>query len=248
MSSRPNYSYSVDALDYFSGGVPAGITLCGQLQDLRGLVAAIEDIESVPNPLLEVCFIGAVAYFEAFFKDHLAASINICPALLQGLRQKQLNISIDAADVVSLQRNAIAKIGFLLAENFDFGTPKKINVFYSAAFPVTPFGNADRLKYEQVLNERNLIVHHGGVYTLQYCRQKFANRDLTNQAFYNSLLITKTRLVEVLDFIDDVAAKTCGATAKKLKEFANRSRLTLSPEQLKALGYLASCPGSKDML
>ena len=240
-------AHSIDVLEYFSGGVPAGITLCSQLHDLRELVAPIEDAKRVLNPLLEVCFIGAVAHFEAFFKDHFAASINICPALIQKLRERQINVSIDAADVISLEPNAFAKVGFLLTENFDFGTPKKINIFYSAAFPVTPFGNADRLKYEQVLNERNLLVHHGGVYTLQFCRQKFAKMDITNQAFYNSLVVTKKRLVKVIDFMDDIAEKTCSATAKKLKEFVNQNGLALSSEQIKAVDYLATCPGSKNM-
>ena len=238
---------SIDALEYFSGGVPAGITLCSQLHDLRELVAPVEDVERMINSLLHVCFIGAVAHFEAFFKDHFATSINICPALIQKLRDRKINISIDAADVVSLEPNAFAKIGFLLAENFDFGTPKKINAFYSAAFPVTPFGSADRLKYEQVLNERNLLVHHGGVYTLQFCRQKFAKTDLANQAFYNSVIITKERLVKVIDFMDDVAKRTCFASAKKLKEFANQNGLALSSEQIKAADFLATYPDSKNI-
>jgi hypothetical protein len=239
--------HSIDALEHFSGGVPAGITLCSQLHDLRELIAPIEEAEKGLNPLLEVCFIGAVAYFEAFFKDHFAASINICPALIQKLRDRQINVSIDAADVVSLEPNVFSRVGFLLTENFDFGTPKKTNVLYSAAFPITPFGSADRLKYEQVLNERNLLVHHGGVYTLQFCRQKFAKTDLLNQAFYNSLVITKKRLVEVFDFMDDVAEKTCTATATKLKEFMTQNGLIQSSEQSKAVDYLATCPGSKNM-
>jgi hypothetical protein len=71
--------------------------------------------------------------------------------------------------------------------------------------------------------------------------------DITNQAFYNSLVVTKKRLVKVIDFMDDIAEKTCSATAKKLKEFVNQNGLALSSEQIKAVDYLATCPGSKNM-
>jgi hypothetical protein len=78
--------HSIDTLEHFSDEIPAGFTLCSHLHDLRELIAPIEEIEKWLNPLLEVCFVGAVAYFEAFFKDHFAASLNICHALIQKLK------------------------------------------------------------------------------------------------------------------------------------------------------------------
>jgi hypothetical protein len=63
-------------------------------------------------------------------------------------------------------------LGFLLAEKYDFGTPKRINALFNALLKITPFGREDAKRYAALLRDRNLLVHHGGVYTLAYLEQE----------------------------------------------------------------------------
>ena len=73
---EPNY------LDYFSGGVPAGVIFMLDIEKLRNIADTLEEKEGHLSTITEVCFIGLVAYFEAFCKNHFASLLNICPELI----------------------------------------------------------------------------------------------------------------------------------------------------------------------
>ena len=84
------------ALDMFSGGVPPGAVLRLSLDGLRKLLISSSNIEgSDLNVLLEISFVGAVSYFEAFFKDHFSSLINIYPNLARSLVKSNPDLSID---------------------------------------------------------------------------------------------------------------------------------------------------------
>ena len=55
-------------LDYFTGGIPAGMLFLGNIDNLKGLVDDSEIEEGHLNTSAEVCFIGLISYFESFCK------------------------------------------------------------------------------------------------------------------------------------------------------------------------------------
>ena len=120
------------ALDLFSSGVPPGAVLRLSLDGLRKLVSSTILERSDLNVLLEISFVGAVSYLEAFFKDHFSSIINICPDLVRPLVKSRPEISIDPTKLLEIAGDVRNKLGFLVAEQLDFGTPQKINAIYSS--------------------------------------------------------------------------------------------------------------------
>jgi hypothetical protein len=173
MESQPDW------LEYFSGGVPTGLYFRMTLDDLRK-VSALQDGDSPGiNRLQELCFIGLVSYFEAFCKDHFASLINLEPSLVANLKANGQDVSIDAAHVTLYADEIDRRLGFVLAEKYDFGTAQKINALFGALLKVTPFGRDEAKKYAGLLQDRNLLVHHGGTLTLTYLEQSVGSRSVS---------------------------------------------------------------------
>src|SRR5436309_1028437 len=116
-----------DWLEYSSGGVPTGESFRGRLEDLREISEADTRESGRLNSLQELCFVGLLSYFEAFCKDHFAHLINLEPSLIASLRAGGQDVSIDAAHVAAYGPDSSARLGFILASRFDFGSPRKIN-------------------------------------------------------------------------------------------------------------------------
>lgn len=154
-----------DWLEYFSGGVPTGEYFRMTLDDLRRISTLESDSIGI-NRLQEVCFIGLLSYFEAFCKDHFASLINLEPSLVMNLKANGQDVSVDASRVVFYVDEVDRRVGFILAEKYDFGTAQKINALFSALLKVTPFGTDEAKQYGILLRDRNLLVHHGGTFTM----------------------------------------------------------------------------------
>lgn len=200
-------------LDYFAGGVPTGEYLRMTLDDLREVCASQEHESSPVNRVLQLCFIGLLCYFEAFCKDHFASLINIEPGLVRNLRDSGQNVSIDAAHVVLYGDKVSHRIGFVLAEKYDFGSGSRINSLFSALLKVTPFTKDDAKKYSALLRDRNLLVHHGGTFTLSYLEQTARRTaNLTEYAFFNSRTLKSQEVLDAIAFIEGVARKMLRAT------------------------------------
>ncbi len=142
-------------LDYFVGGVPTGeYFLC----DLRDCSELIERSSKGISRANEICFIGMLSYFEAFCKGHFASILNIEPTLLTNLRQKSHDILIDPLHLLGMRDEWAIRLGFLVAEKYDFGTPQKIAALYNALLKVTPFSKSEAQFYQEMLRDRNLLV------------------------------------------------------------------------------------------
>src|SRR5437867_904285 len=187
------------SLDYFAGGVPTSELFRLTLDDLSSFIDRSSN-GSGTSPLNEVCFIGLVSYFEAFCKDHFACILNIEPTLLEHLAQQGHDVTIDPSQLLGFGDQWRCKIGFLVAEKYDFGTAQKINALYNALLQVTPFSKEDARRHGQILRDRNLLVHHGGTYTLSYLRQTKAS-DPQSRAFYDSLVVTPEYFDIQLSFV-----------------------------------------------
>lgn len=223
-------------LDYFSGGVPTGEFFRMTLSDLSSFVDRSPE-ETGINRLNEVCFIGLVSYFEAFCKDHFASILNIEPSLLQNLRKHDRDVTIDPSDLLTFTNEWAWRLGFLVAQKYDFGAAQKINSLYSALLAVTPFSKDEAHSYDNILRDRNLLVHHGGTYTLSYLRQARIV-DARRNAFSNSLVVTADYFDKNLEFIKGIAQKMLKATHGALETYVNDRGFEYSTERKKAMDAL----------
>lgn len=223
----------IHALDYFSGGVPTCSYFQLQLNSIRDLLKPSPDDEH--DTLVQVCFIGLMSYFEAFIKDQFAALINLCPPLLPRLEERNQNVLVSAACLASLGDNAIRSLGFLVAEQHDFGSAQKINALYGALLKITPFSSDERVKYERLLRDRNLIVHHGGTYTTKHLIAAKMWPAEKEAAFFHSVVITKRDLFAAAEFLEGIACKSAKAAKAAVAHFVEESGAILSDAQKRGI-------------
>lgn len=222
-----------DWLDYFSGGVPTGEFFRMTLEDLT---KTVNRSAQGLNRVNEICFIGLISYFEAFCKDHFASILNIEPALLATLRDNGQDTQIDPARLLEFRDYWLIRLGFLVAEKFDFGTAQKINALYGALLKITPFSKEEAKYYEGILRDRNIFVHHGGTVTLAYSTQKAPLQEHRNfRPFFDSLVVTSEYFDERLEFIKGIAQKILKATHSALHHYVEQSGSEYHPERLKAV-------------
>lgn len=223
-----------DWLEYFSGGVPTGEYFRMTLGDLRD---ALVPSPQVPSPIVnlpELCFIGLISYFEAFCKDHFASLINLEPGLTVNLKRSGQDVSIDSTHVVLFGSTLNYRLGFLLAEKYDFGTPKKINALFSALLKITPLGREDMKRYAALLRDRNLLVHHGGIYTLAYLEQD-SNPNAVTDAFFQSKKLSAHDVANAIDFLEAIAKKLLRSSHRALTKEIEEQGISYSGDRQKAL-------------
>ncbi len=202
-------------LDFFAGGVPAGAIFQLTAKEIKKLLNA-KPPEALGNTLEEMCFIGLVSYFEAFCRDCFASLLNICPQLLQRLKAKSYDVNIDSIAALEMQDNLPFQIGCLVAERFDFGSTKKINALYTALVGITPFSKDEEKVYGTVLSDRNLLVHHGGIFTHSYFHQRIGITIEKNRIFVDSLKIQADYVDARFTFLYGMAKKIVTACDKAM--------------------------------
>ena len=225
-------------LDHFTGGVPAKVIFEMNIEDLNQIIESCSEQERVQKKALEICFIGLISYFEAFMKENFASIIKICPELLKVLSKNGQDVGINSADLLLLENNHINRVGFLISEKYDFGTANKINSLYMALLMVSPFSKEEKQVFDRLLNDRNLLVHHGGIYSLSYSKQKHTELNVSTDTYYNSLIIDHSKFKDALETIKVIINKTTEATHTKLSEYIDQNKIHLSEERQKALDAL----------
>src|SRR6188472_2230207 len=227
------------ALEYFSGGVPTGEYFRMTLDDIEKVSSSDQAQQDGINRLQELCFIGVLSYFEAFCKDQFAAIVNIEPSLVTRLKASRQDVMVDAEHVGLYGGEASRRLGFLLANKYDFGTPQKINALFGALLTVSPFSKKESRQFERLLLDRNLLVHHGGTFTLQYLEQATLEKDdRPIDAFMNSRIVTREEVTESLHFIAMIARKVLRASHDGLLRYISDRGLEYSTEQKKAVHFL----------
>jgi hypothetical protein len=111
----------IDALDFFAGGVPASVLFQIATKNILKLMRNNDNAEA-RSSLPELCFIGLVAYFEAFCRDCFASILNLAPQLIQLLKNRSYEVRIDPMTVIEMKTELSFRLGFLVAEGLDFGT------------------------------------------------------------------------------------------------------------------------------
>lgn len=227
------------ALDYFNAGVPPGALLKLSVSDLNRLATSYQPRGGRWDVAAEVCLIGLVAYFEAFCKNAFAAAINVYPKLLMSFTERRAEVKIRVRDLLMIEGDPHHRIGFLLAEQYDFGSAKAVNGLFQDLLSITPFSAAEARQYAHLLSDRNLLVHHGGVYTSKYQEQRLAPRNVSGQTFFDSLVVTKDDYFQWTAFLEDIAEKMLRATAGAIREAAREDGVEFDVERAKALDYLS---------
>jgi hypothetical protein len=230
-----------DALEFFIAGLPARIIFG---MDSRNALELVNDSkrskdESRRDRLVEVCLIGLASYFEAFCKNQFASIINICPQTLYKFTQRRDNATVKLPHLVSLIGEIDHKLGSLLAEEYDFGSSRTINSLYFDLLGITPLSKDEEDLYTQFLNDRNLLVHHGGVYTIRYHGQRFRTQPIRNLVHWNSLTVSPEDFRKWHGFLNALVDKIADSSLKALNEFVTREHISLKRVNKKAIFYLA---------
>jgi len=171
-----------------------------------------------PNPATEACLISLLAHFEAFCKHQFAAIINIFPELLRSFSSRRGQASIKLSDVISLYGDFDRNIGFVISEQYDFGSAELINGLFRDLLGVTPFSRDEGEQYNSILLKRHLLVHHAGIYTLQYVKENSIPDDIKSKAFHDSILIDTEDYHVTSDFLLDMNTKITRVTTHALKD------------------------------
>lgn len=219
---------------------PPGALLSVNLIDVEGVLRATRVPKHGLDTVAEMCFIALIAYFESFFRNYFASLLNICPELIRELKRKGRDVSVDASTLLSFKENSSTRLGFLLAERYEFGTARTINGLYMDLLLVTPFSKDEGAQFEKQLNDRNLLVHHGGIYTSRYAGQAFIKRRTRQRIFFNSLVVRRKEVRSTASFITGIAKKTMAATQAALTKYITDQKIRISQAQNQAVRDLVS--------
>jgi hypothetical protein len=110
---------------------------------------------------------------------------------------------------------------------------------FGALLRITPLGNKEVREYDQLLRDRNLLVHHGGIFTLRYLEQTvIPAKGLKDTAFWNSCTVSRKEVVVALGFIEGIARKLLRASHQGLLKFIDAHGLQYSPQRQQAMDFL----------
>ncbi|MDD4871599.1 MAG: hypothetical protein PHR77_13665 [Kiritimatiellae bacterium] len=240
MSERMNEK--IHALNCFPGGLAPFMIFDATVAEADKLVKETEDVEFdgsiMLNPRVEIAFIGLLAYFEAFCKGQFASILNICPRLLRSFGKKRGPVSLQLDDLFEATDHPQPYIGFLLSEQYNFAGARQINGLFRDLIQITPFSKDEAKKYDQLLQDRHLLVHNGGIYTLAYARQRFPAQELRPLAFRDSLLVKKQDYFDASAFLSTIVRKITNASYQGLEDMFRGRATDLPQEQYVAIGYL----------
>lgn len=210
-----------------------------QVDHLRKVADGSEVEEGNLDFTAELCVIGLAAYFEAFCKNEFAAVINICPDILNPFTVKR-ECNVSGRGLLCILSAPRCRLGSLVAEQYDFGSAKTINGLFRDILNIAPFSKREAKKYAEFLSDRNLLVHHGGVYTLKYAEQKLASKRIGRLVHFDSLVVNKSDVNRWADFLVRLATKIGNATATALLKSTASQGFKCSAERKKAIQALGN--------
>ena len=225
----------MDALDYFIAGLPARLMFEMDCSELKTIVSASKGGRGRLNKIAEISFIGLAAYFEAYCKNQFASIINICPQTLQTFTTKRDTVTIELRDIIKIYGTLSHRLGSLLSEKYDFGSARTLNSLYYDLLGITPFSVKEAKQYDEFLNDRNLLVHHGGVFTFKYHGQRLSNKPIKDSVHWHSLIVGKEEFQESSEFLHSIVNKVTTSSHRALKDFINQEKIRLTSKRKEAL-------------
>jgi hypothetical protein len=232
-SESPELSW----LDFYEAGVPPSAFFAMRVEEIVKLAESTQATEGHLDFTAEVCFIGLAAYFEAFCKDEFAAVINICPETLERFAANR-ECAFGISEVLHLCNGMSHRLGSMVSEHYDFGSASSINGLFLDLLKISPFSKDESREYAEFLNDRNLLVHHGGTYTFKYAGQKFAKEQVAGIAHWQSLVVGKRDVERTAEYLLDLAKKIAGAAKAALTDFSKGQQIPVGEERKKAIDSL----------
>lgn len=236
-------------LDFYPGGLPAGIMFDMQVKDACNLadVWPTDKNDLRRGVGAEFALIGLVAHFEGFCKNHTAAVINICPQLVRRLAECGRDIKLRPVDVLDHGEHLYTQLGSLVVEKIDFGTAKSINGFYQNLLGITPFSKREADRFHALLEDRHLIVHHGNVLTPIYASERFMRRKVGQaRIFIDSLEVTPADVRNAARLLQELSLKLRNGSHRALAAIVKGSGLPLAKPNREALDFLKTTAPSDD--
>jgi hypothetical protein len=226
VSEGPEFS------QFYPGGEPPLFYFHGRVQEIQRLAADLSIPESDRAGLLRLCLIGLAAHFEAFCKAHFAAVINIHPSVLKGFAKSRQECAITIKELLQVLPNINYRIGSLLSEQSDFkwSSAKTINGLFRDLLGVTPFSKEEAKRFAEFVNDRNLLVHHGGIFTLKYERRRFVETKRQDGISSNVLRVENTDIDKWSKFLVDIAQKLASSSVKAMQAETKGLKLENSRE------------------
>lgn len=186
----------------------------------------------------EFAFIGLIAYFEGFCKNHTAAVVNICPELVRELSERGREIKLRPVDILDYGENLPTQFGCLVVEKIDFGTAKAINGFYKDLLGITPLLKREANRFHALLQDRHLIVHHGNILTPNYASERFIRREMgRSRIFIDSLAVTKDDVRTAARFLHELSVKLRDVSRHALIAFVKKIGCALPSRTVKQSSY-----------
>jgi hypothetical protein len=173
-----------------------------------------------------LALIGLVAFFEGFCKNHTAAILNICPQLACELSKNGRDIKLSPSDIVNHAENLSTQFGSLVVEKIDFGTAKAINSLYMDLLRVTPLSKREADRFHALLDDRNVIVHHGNIFTPKYPTERFVKREIgSSRTFLDSLVVSRNDVRQAAQFLHQLSIKMRRITETALLKYVTVKRV-----------------------
>jgi hypothetical protein len=220
--------------DYYTGGIPPLAFFHERTEEINRLAASAPQQNGV---VLEICFIGLASYFEAYCKAQFAAIINICPQVLEEFAENR-EVTVRLKQLLTIVPDINYRLGSLLSEEFNFGSAKSVNGLFHDILNVTPFSKDEMKRFAAFINDRNLLVHHGGIFTFKYKRRKFTDKLKSDMAQRKSLVISKQDIEEWANFLWHIAEKLAKSIQPRLEELMLRKIIEIDPERATAISGL----------
>jgi hypothetical protein len=92
---------------------------------------------------------------------------------------------------------------------------------------VTPFSKSDVDQMDELLNARHLLVHHGGIYTLKYARERGLMKTPRGGVFFDSIGFDKVSYVKWETFLIKSAKKLVEVSIPAVNKYVSESRVVL---------------------
>ena len=237
MDDEYSIGQCAEITNYFVGKIPPFLLFEMEYHSLFHLVESHknDDFFSKPNIATEMAVVGMVAHFEAFCKHQFGSIINIVPELQQQFVANRRQPNIVLSTIASLKGELLKKIGFIIAEQYDFGSAIAINSLFNDLLQLTPFSADEINKFNGIVYNRNLLVHHAGFYTMRYLKNKTIE-EINEKAFHESVVVTTEGFHEIGEFLFEMAIKISRESSHSINRMYNAN--TFDQYQVTALNEL----------
>ncbi len=224
-------SSNLEWQDYYVGGIPPLAFFYERTEEIKRLASSQNQV------ILELCFIALASYFEAYCKAQFAAIINIWPQVLEDFVAVR-EVSVRLKQLLPVMTDLPHSLGSLISEEFDFGTAKYINGLFHDLVNISPFTKDEMKRFGTFVNDRNLLVHHGGIFTFKYKRRKLTDKLTSDIAQRKSLVITKHDIEEWSQFLWHIAEKLANSIQPRLQELLLEKGVAIDAERETAVNGL----------